>query len=160
MKDWFLNLTQRERTMVQAAAVVVLVFVFYMIIIEPISTSYAKKKQNVATATETLEWMRTAAQEVKQLSGGSNLSVRPQGKQQVLSLVDRSARKAGLAGVMKRVQPEGDSGVRVWFENAAFDELVKWLATIESDHGLSVNEINVEQTESTGLVNVRVFLES
>ena len=160
MKDWFLSLTQRERTMVQLAVSVVAVFLFYMVIVEPISTSYAEKKQNVATATETLEWMRTAAQEVKQLSGGRNLSAHPQGKQQVLSLVDRSARKAGLSAVMKRVQPEGDSGVRVWFENVTFDELIKWLATIESDHGLSVNEINVEQTESTGLVNVRVFLES
>jgi len=46
------------------------------------------------------------------------------------------------------------------FENAAFDELIKWLAIIEAEHGLSVNEINIEKTESTGLVNVRVFLES
>lgn len=160
MKEWFLNLTQRERTMVQVAAAVIIVFIFYMLIIEPISNSYTKKKQNVATATETLEWMQTAAQEVKQLSGGRALSEQPRSKQQALSVVDRSVRKAGLAGVMKRVQPEGESGVRVWFENAAFDELIKWLSTIESDHGLSVNEINVEQTESTGLVNVRVFLES
>ena len=160
MKEWFLNLTQRERTMVQSAAAVIFVFIFYMLIIEPISNSYTKKKQNVATATETLEWMLTAAQEVKQLSGGQALSERPQSKQQALSIVDRSVRKAGLAGVMKRVQPEGDTGVRVWFENAAFDELIKWLAIIEAEHGLSVNEINVEQTESTGLVNVRVFLES
>lgn len=160
MKEWFLSLTQRERTMVQGAAAVVIIFIFYMLIIEPISNSYTKNKQNVATATKTLEWMQTAAQEVKQLSGGRALSERPQSKQQALSVVDRSVRKAGLAGVMKRVQPEGDSGVRVWFENAAFDELIKWLSIIESEHGLSVNEINVEQTESTGLVNVRVFLET
>lgn len=160
MKEWFLSLTQRERTMVQGAAAVVIIFIFYMLIIEPISNSYTKNKQNVATATKTLEWMQTAAQEVKQLSGGRSLSERPQSKQQALSVVDRSVRKAGLAGVMKRVQPEGDSGVRVWFENAAFDELIKWLSIIESEHGLSVNEINVEQTESTGLVNVRVFLET
>ena len=56
---------------------------------------------------------------------------------------------------MKRVQPEGDSGVRVWFEAAAFDELIKWLATIESEYGLLVNEINIEQTDSVGLVIIR-----
>lgn len=160
MKDWFLSLTQRERTLVQLAASVAVVFLLYLLIFDPISTSYSKNKKNVAAATETLEWMKTAAREINQLRGGGAVSERPKDKQMVLSLVDRSARKAGLSAVMKRVQPEGDSGVRVWFENAAFDELIKWLATIESDHGLSVNEINVEQTESTGLVNVRVFLES
>lgn len=160
MKDWFLSLTQRERTMVQVAASVVTVFLLYLLIVEPISSNYTKNKKNVATATETLAWMHSAAMEVKQLQGGVSLSQRPQGKQFVLSMVDRSAKKSGLGGVMKRVQPEGESGVRIWFEAAAFDELIKWLSIVESQHGFSVNEINIEQTESTGLVNVRVFLES
>lgn len=160
MKDWFLGLTQRERTMVQVAASVIAIFMVYFLILEPISSNYTKNKKNVASATATLEWMHSAAAEVKQLRGSRSSIKRPQGKQFILSTVDRSVRKAGLASVMKRVQPEGDSGVRVWFENAVFDELIKWLATIESKHGLFVNEINVEQTESTGLVNVRVFLDS
>ena len=136
MKDWFLALTQRERTMVQVAASVIAVFMFYLLVLDPISSNYTKNKKNVATATETLEWMRSAAREVKQLRGGHLQAEQPQGKQFILSTVDRSVRKAGLATVMKRVQPEGDSGVRVWFENAAFDELVKWLDKVESKHGL------------------------
>ena len=160
MKSWFLSLTQRERIMVQTAGSVIGVFLVYLIIIEPISTSYERNKKNVAMASETLRWMRTAAQEVKVLRGGNALIERKQGKQFILSAIDRTVRKAGLSAVMKRVQPEGESGVRVWFENAAFDELIKWLATVESKHGLSVSEINVEETESTGLVNVRVYLDS
>lgn len=159
MKSWFLSLTQRERTMVKYAASVIMLFIIYLFVVEPVMTTYAKNKKNIETATETLNWMQSAATEIKQLRGGSSLAKRPQGKQFILSMVDKSARKAGLGSVMKRVQPEGDSGVRVWFENAAFDELIKWLSVIESENGLSVNEINVEQTETTGLVNVRVFLD-
>jgi len=159
MKSWFLSLTQRERVMVQVASSVVTVFLLYLLVLEPISSNYSKNKKNVQTATETLEWMRNAASEVKQLRGGRQLSERPQGKQFVLSMIDNSVRKVGLAAVMKRVQPEGDFGVRVWFEAAAFDELIKWLSTIESEHGLLVNEINIEQTDSIGLVNARVFLD-
>ena len=160
MKSWFLSLTQRERVMVQVASSVVTVFLLYLLVLDPISTNYSKNKKNVQAATETLEWMRNAASEVKRLRGGRQLSERPQGKQFVLSMIDSSVRKVGLAAVMKRVQPEGDSGVRVWFEAAAFDELIKWLATIESEHGLLVNEINVEQTDTVGLVNARILLDS
>ena len=160
MKHWFLSLTQRERVMVQAAASVVGIFVVYLLIVEPISSTYEQNKKNVASSMETLQWMRTAAQEVKKLSGGRGTTGKTKGKQFVLSTVDRSAKNAGLATVMKRVQPESDTGVRVWFENAPFDDLIKWLSIIESKHGLSVNEINIEKTESTGLVNVRVFLDS
>lgn len=160
MKQWFLSLTQRERVMVQAAASVVGIFLLYLLIVEPISSTYEKNKKNVASSMETLQWMRTAAQEVKKLSGGRATTGRTKGKQFVLSTVDRSAKNAGLASVMKRVQPESDTGVRVWFENAPFDKLIKWLSIIEFKHGLYVNEINIEKTESTGLVNVRVFLDS
>lgn len=158
MREWFLSLSQRERVMVQLAGSVVILFILYLLIIEPLGSNYTKNKNNVAKAEESLQWMRTAATEIKQLRGNTTISKRPKDRQSILSLVDRSARKAGLATVMKRVQPEDDTGVRVWFENAAFDELIHWLATIEATHGLSVNEINVEQTEATGLVHVRVFL--
>ena len=160
MKAWFLALTQRERIMVQYALSVIVVFILYLMVLDPIMTSHAKNRKNVAAATATLNWMRSAAIEVKQLGGGRALVNRPQGKKFILSVVDRSVRKAGLAAVMKRVQPEGDTGVRVWFENASFDVLIKWLSKIESEKGLLVNEINIEQAESTGLVNVRVFLDS
>lgn len=160
MKAWFLSLTSRERIMVQAAGSVIFLFLVYLLMIEPISTNYQRNKNNVASATETLDWMKSAAQEVNALLGGEFSSERKQGKQFILSAVDKSARQAGLATVMKRVQPEGESGVRIWFENAAFDDLIKWLATVESKHGLLVNEINIEKTESTGLVNVRVYLDS
>jgi general secretion pathway protein M len=160
MKDWFLSLTQRERTMVQVAGSVVFVFILYLLILEPISSRYEKNKKNVAASLETIEWMRAAAEEVRELRGGRLSATRLQGKQSILSTIDQSARKSGLASVMKRVQPEGESGVRVWFEDVVFDELIKWLATIDAEHGLLVNEINIEQTESAGLVNVRVFLDS
>lgn len=160
MKSWFLSLTQRERVMVQVASSVVTVFLFYLLVLDPISSNYSKNKKNVQTATETLEWMRNAALEVTQLRGGRQLAERPQGKQFVLSMIDNSVKKAGLASVMKRVQPEGDLGVRVWFEATAFDELIKWLAMIEIEHGLLVNEINIEQIDSIGLVNARIFLDS
>lgn len=159
MKSWFLSLTPRERMMVQAAGSVIGLFIIYLFIIEPISTNYERNKKNVLSATETLIWMNNAAREVDALRGGELSTERKQGKQFILSAVDKSARQAGLATVMKRVQPEGESGVRIWFENAAFDELIKWLATVESKHGLLVNEINIEKTESTGLVNVRVYLD-
>ncbi|MDX1286280.1 MAG: type II secretion system protein M [Draconibacterium sp.] len=158
MKEWFLKLSPRERIMIQVAGAAVLIFILYLLIVQPIASNYKNNKNNVAKAEESLRWMRTAAQEIRQLRGNSTINTRPKDNQSILSLVDSSARKAGLAKVMKRVQPETDSGVRVWFEDVAFDELINWLATIESSHGLSVNEINVEQTEVTGLVNVRVFL--
>ena len=160
MKDWYISLTQRERHLVQSSTSVIVLLLIYLLVVEPISSHYSKNKHNVQTATQTLEWMRNAAAEVKQLRRGGMVSERPHGKQFVLGMIDNSTRKAGLSSVLKRVQPEGETGVRVWFEAAVFDELVKWLAIIEKKHGLLVNEINIEQTDFSGLVNARILLDS
>ena len=158
MKTWFAGLSSRERMMVLSMTVVVVVFLLYLMIIEPITNNYERNKKNVATAIQTVEWMESASHQIKQLHGGKK-TVKAKGKQFVLGVVDRSIRKAGLSSVMKRVQPEGDKGVRVWFEKASFDNLMKWLAIVERQHGLVVDEINIEKTDSIGLVNVRVFLD-
>ena len=158
MKTWFAGLSPRERIMVLSMSVVVVMFLLYLMIIEPITNNYERNKKNVAAAIQTVEWMESASSQIKQLRGGKK-TVKVKGKQFVLGVVDRSIRKAGLSSVMKRVQPEGDKGVRVWFEIASFDNLMKWLAIVERQHGLVVDEINIEKTDSIGLVNVRVFLD-
>lgn len=160
MKDWYMKLSSRERIMVLSASSVTGIFIFYILLWQPVADSYAKTKNNVAMAETTISWMKNAATEINQLRGGTTLAERPQGKQFVLGLVDKTAKNAGLGSVLKRVQPEGDSGVKIWFESAPFDEIINWLDTIQSEHGLVVNEINVEETDTTGLVNIRVSLES
>lgn len=159
MKDWFLSLTQRERIIIQVASLVIIAFFSYLFVVEPISKNYATYKKNVVIAAETLAWMKEAQREVKQLGGEQLQNRQPQGKQFILGVVEKSIRNTGLATVMKRLQPEADSGIRVWFENASFDKLIIWLEMMELKHGLLVNEINVERTDSVGLVNVRMFLE-
>lgn len=160
MKAWFIALTQRERNLVLFMVAVLVLFLFYMLVFEPISSRYEQNKKNVASANVTLEWMRSASVKVKQLGGGKLASPQTKNKKFILGVVDRSVRKSGLDKAMKRVQPEGNSAVRVWFERAAFDDLINWLATIESKNALFVNEINIEETDTAGLVNVRLLLDS
>lgn len=158
MKTWFLGLSQRERRMVQFAIAVLVIFLIYLIVLEPISREHQNNKRNVATATETLEWMKSTSSEIIKLRGGK-VPGKARTKKFVLGVVDRSVRKSGLTESMKRIQPEGDSSVRVWFENTEFDNFIQWLATMESKHDLLVNEINIEKTDSSGLVNVRVLFD-
>lgn len=160
MKQWFLGLSQRERLMVSAATTVVGVFLLYLLIWQPISNHFQQLAQDVSNDNETLLWMKQAASELRQLRGNDPLANRPQGRQFVLGMIERTAKSGKLGGVMKRVQPEGQNGVRVWFEDAAFDDVLQWLAILDSAHGLLVKEITIEKQQNPGLVNVRVLLES
>ncbi|MGV6808226.1 MAG: type II secretion system protein GspM, partial [bacterium] len=53
----------------------------------------------------------------------------------------------------ERIQPEGESKVRVYIENVRFDHLVSWFQEL-AELGLDIGNIRVEKT-SSGYVNAQ-----
>ena len=159
MKAWLMSLSKRERHLVLSASALIVIFLLYQLMISPVIDSYNKRKTNVSKAEETISWMKSAATEIQNLRG-SGLAARPTGKQFVLGSIERSIKAADLSTVMKRIQPEGTSGVRLWFEEAEFNSFISWLEKIEKQQGFIVNELSIDKTERPGLVNIRIYLES
>lgn len=155
MKTWFLELAPRERLLVGGAAVVLLLLLAYLLIIEPLQQRRAVLERGVVAQRELLAWMRDA---VVPLRGATTAPADSRGRS-LFAVVDRSARATVLAGALQRVQPEGQGNVRVWFENAPFDDLVRWVATLQREHGITVNTLSIEQTDTAGLVTARLTLE-
>ena len=82
--------------------------------------------------------------------------------QPLVVIVDNTLRQRGLHGSLQRSQPttSGD-GIRVEFENAAFDDLMLWLGDINRQYGLQVaaGNFSVAPGESPGRVNSTLTLE-
>ena len=129
--------------------------IVYLLIVEPLAQRRALLERGVTSQRELLAWMQQA---VVPLRGSAGAPVASR-NESLFAVVDRSARGSALAGALQRVQPEGDSNVRVWFNDAAFDELVRWLAALQREHGVAVGGLTVERAEGAGLVNARVTLE-
>jgi len=76
--------------------------------------------------------------------------------QTLLTLASISAKEKDIA--FKRFQPDGDSLLQLWLEDANFDTLLRWLFEIETKNGIRVAQISVERTKRDGFVNARVTL--
>ena len=155
VRAWFLSLAPRERALVAGGAAVLLVLIVYLLVVEPLVQRRALLERGVASQRELLTWMQQA---VVPLRNGAGQRVQSRGES-LFAVVDRSARGSALAGALQRVQPEGNTNVRVWFNDAAFDELVRWLAALQREHGVAVGGLTVERADCAGLVNARVTLE-
>lgn len=155
MKTWFLGLAPRERLLVGGAAVVFVLLLAYLLVVEPLQQRRAVLERGVVAQRELLAWMHTA---VVPLRGDTTAPSSSRG-QSLFAVVDRSARATVLAGALQRVQPEGQGNVRVWFNDAPFDDLVRWIATLQRDHGITVNTLSIERTDTAGLVSARLTLE-
>lgn len=159
LKQHFANLTARERQMVLTTFVIVILFIIYQSWSS--FTSHVDKLQHrVDNQQQILDWMQQAAGEVKSLRGTETVGDRPKGKQLLLGLIDRTAKQNKLANSLQKVQPEGQQGVRVWMEKAAFNDVVIWLDTLQYKHGLVVTDVSLDNQDVAGIVNVRALIEA
>jgi general secretion pathway protein M len=157
MKEWFLGLEQREQKLIGGGAIILLLLLLYSIIWEPIASAYTELGDSVRQQQETLAWMQQAAAQVKTLQRSRGGSAGGLAGRSLLAVVDQSARSGGLGNAIKRIEPDGSKGVKVWLEGAAFDPMILWLGKLVKSFRIEPSMITLEPIGG-GRVNARLTL--
>lgn len=148
----------RERRIVAAGGIMTILLLLYALVWDPLSSRLAQMEQNVAAQRATLTWMQQAAVEARSLRGSQGTV---SDGRSLLALSDESAKAHKLGAAVKRVQPDGQRTVRIWLEDAAFADLLRWLDTLAGRHGVRISGLTVERMPAApARVNARVVLET
>jgi len=160
MRDWFETLAPRERILVSVCAVVVVFAVLWFLLWTPLDNRHNAMRGNVA------DWERglTTLQRVAELRGSGVTgpqSNAPVSNQTPVVVVDTTLRARNLLSAMRRSQPTTSTGIRVEFEDVAFDALVLWLGDLSSRHAMHVQagSLSVAARAEPGRVNATLTLE-
>lgn len=156
MKNWWNNLQPREQRVLGIGGIALVLLLGWGVVWEPWQREMARLEHSVAEQEALLAWMRQAASEVKQLRGSGGAATRTNG-QSLLALADSTARAAGLAERVNRIQPDGQGTVRVWLDGVAFDAMLLWLDDLRQ-YGVSVDGLAVDRESAAGRVNARLVL--
>lgn len=159
MKDWFNSLETREQLFVGVGAVVVLVAVLYTLLWAPLDRKHAETAASVATWQRSLDELRP----LKNLAQQSD-ERRPTvgaSQQSPIIVVDQTLRSRGLEQYRRRSQPTSSNGIRVEFENVAFDELVLWIGDLADQYAMHVQSgsIAAGSRSGPGRINATLTLE-
>ena len=147
--------------MVAAAAVVFALFLVYALVWSPLQTSHETLQTRVKAQRDTAAWMTQSAGQLQQLQHERGPGAQSLGGKSLLAMADSTARANGLGTSLKRVEPEGSNNVRVWLEDAAFDQVVKWLGVISSTYGIGIDSATMERVAgSVGKINARLTLQA
>lgn len=159
MRAWWDNLAAREQRIVAVAGLALLLALVFLFVIEP-----GLERRNALTSqlqdmVNEQAWMEAQAPAVR-----ARARAAPTGSQaartggSALGVVDVSARAAGLGSALRRVRPQ-ESAVEAELENAAYADLVRWLATLESRHGLRIVSLGIDRGSEPGRVNAQLRIE-
>jgi general secretion pathway protein M len=158
VKEWFANLEARERTIVATGGVVVVLILFWALIWLPLERGRQNLSVNVETWQQSLAELRVLAATLPEDGAPAAAPVDPD--ESPVVVVDRTLRERNLNSAVKRRQPT-PNGIRVEFENVAFDQLVVWLGDLSATHGLSVQagSLSLANRAGPGRVNASLTLE-
>ncbi len=144
------QLSSRDRLALKLLAVVLAVAFIYLVIWKPITGFKNSAQSRYESANELLAMVSS-----QKAQGGRAGAGRFKGS--LVSLVTRSSQQNKLT--ISRYEPKNNNSMRVWFESAQFNALMRWLNVLNQTHGIQVNDITIEQGKASGLVRANVVLE-
>lgn len=160
MKSWFDGLESREQLFVSAGAVVVVIALFYGFVWAPLDRNH----ESVAASVN--DWQRSLAElaplkGMAQAGGSSTKATGSANQQAPIIIVDQTLRSRQLEQFRRRSQPTSSNGIRVEFENVAFDDLVLWLGDLSDQYSMHVQAGSLSKGSQSGpgRVNATLTLE-
>lgn len=145
MIDYWRRLQTRERRLIGVALVVVALVLVWTLVWEPLREARNAMADQLAAQRALVDWLDRIAPEVERLRD-SRQPERTLAGQSTLAVIDEGARAAGLAGALKRIEPGDGDEVRVVFEQAAFPDLMRWLAATVAERPLAVRRLTADRT--------------
>jgi general secretion pathway protein M len=156
MRDWYDNLSERDRRIVTYGGALVLVLVLAGIIV-PLNRNISMARERVTRKQDDLQFIQSVA---PQLASAGQASGNAATAESLVVLIDSSARESGLGKSLTNSQPTGDKGLRVRLDRVSFDAMVAWLARLSQQHGVRVESAEIETAGEAGLVNAGLVLKA
>lgn len=163
MKSAWQELAPRQRHMILAAVFVALAALLYVQVWEPLAQARSLERERIAGQQALLLWLEALEPVAGQLRSAQQDRPLVDGRS-LLGLADETARAAGLAGSMTRIEPVGQDEVRVWFEQADFVDVMGWLEQFSRTTAVQIKALQVDRHDRAGAssregrVNLRVTL--
>lgn len=153
IKNWFHDLSEQDQKITLLAGGIVLLALLFLMIINPLNQSVDKLEVEVTSRIKSDHWM---SQQVSVIKSSSSSVSSPRGSLPLTSIINNTTRKFNLA--VSRRDSKNQNEMQVWFDNVNFDSFLRWVAEVESKHGVSVATVNVRSREQNGITSINVKL--
>lgn len=154
------QLSRRDQQAVMVLGLAVLLAVLYLAIWKPAADFRERATASRDNAIALVAWMASNEESLQRLAEDrrrGRTAAAPEDGRQLMSLVTGSARQAGLS--LQRFEPSGDNAMRVWIEDAPFNQVARWLEELATGHGITIDQASVDRAGNPGQVGVRLTLQ-
>lgn len=150
MQDWFNSLQERERRMVLIGAAAVSVMILWLVV-GPLYGNLGKLETQVERQASDLDAMREIADAV-----GTRPIPGPDSGSSIVLKMQTSAASENLQ--IDNYQPNGNASVNASLNDASFNAIIRWLAALDNQYGISVQNASIRRGNEPGTVDSQLVL--
>ena len=154
MSELLARYSQREKMIVLAALLVMVVIALHSLVIEPYQMRVVELQDELQQQRVDLEWMKSAVSNMPSLSAASG-TVEIDGT--LANFVDQAVRNQGLSSKLKQMSPIGTDEIRMRYTGVDFNQLISFIAQVNAS-GLDVKDVRVTPGEIPGIVDSNIVL--
>lgn len=151
--ELFNRYPRREQLALFSLAMVLAVFVLWVVLLNPLQKKRAQLTAANAATSQSLGKVRIMAAQIQQLRSQGSAG---NSSDNINGIIDSSLRANGLT--MSGFQPGAGGEVRLRLERASYTALMQWLHEIEFKQGISVRDLSIAATNDPGLLMVNLRL--
>lgn len=154
------QLPERDRQALVIVTLALIAALAYWWLWQPLQAELSSARSRVRLQTEEVQQMQALALRLKQLTPVMDKPSGPsaRGTGSLYSRVDGDARRAGVSGAVKRMEPRSDGRLRVWFTKVELNKVLAWLSTLRAK-GIEVYEFTAQKNPDPGMADIRLVLQ-
>lgn len=153
----YYGLPERDRLSLVVLFIFIATVAFYYLVWTPVSDRLDAAKSRYENKASLVQWMKENEKVAKKASRskGKSAGNARRGKP-LLTVVNETSSQKKLK--VKRVEPKGDDGIRVWMDKVPFNDLMGWVELLSARYGVTAVNISMEKQKEIGLVNASLIL--
>jgi general secretion pathway protein M len=148
IKQWYLQLSERERILVICASAVSIVVLFYYLLWSPLHNAVTQQRAALNNEQQLLVWVQEQSNRAQLMRSRGQVTTY---SGSLTQLVNQTTRSANIS--VSRLQPQDDE-LQVWIDEVPFNALMRWLADLEQ-RGIVILQSDFSETNDAGIVQVR-----
>lgn len=149
------HLSQREKIILAAGSVFVLLSFFYLMLWSPLVTTADYYRQEVVANKMLLTQIEQVGPEISSLRSQIKRS-QIKNQAELISVLEKASKKSRVAQALTSSGFGPQNTVRLQFDDVVFDDLVAWLVELQQKNGIVVDTFHIEKTTGIGHVRAQV----
>ena len=154
MSEFLARYSMREKMIVAAALVMLLLIGAHSQVIEPYQLRLAELRDEIDQQRADLDWMKSAVASMPATVTRSN-SAAISGT--LTNFIDQAVRRQGLSEQLSQMSPVGDDEIRMRFSAVDFNRLIGFIAEVNTS-GLEIKDLRITAGDDPGVVNCSLVL--